>query len=103
MAQSVATGRIGPFRLHGVCAILAQCLGTAFLRATAPLFGGLPADLLSCPVPGRASADRSNVTFEVLAALSMIGPHACRSRIPKSTSSKHGSATCSTNCSDRAD
>ena len=101
MAQSVATARIGSFRFF-VCSRDPGAMSrhrsslrdrAAVRRIAAPIF-------MSCPVPGRALAVRSNMMLR-RGASSTTGPRACRSRMPRSTYSKHGSATCSTNCSGR--
>jgi mRNA interferase MazF len=102
MVQSVGTARIGPFHFLSARAILPQCPGTAPLCATAPRSANCLPISMSCPAPGRALADRSNTTLRHGASWT-TGPRACRSRISKSTSSKHGSATCSTSCSGRRD
>ena len=52
--------------------------------------------------PGRASAGRRSTTFR-RGPSPTIGPSACRSRTPRSTCSRHGSAISSMNCSGRAD
>jgi hypothetical protein len=102
MAQSVATARIGSFRFFSARAILAQCLGTAHPCATAPQSANCRPTCMSCPVPGRALAVPSNM-MSGRGVSSTTGPRACRLRMPKSTYSKHGSATFSTNCSGRRD
>ena len=91
-----------PFRPAGVCAILPQCPGTAPLCATAPRSVNCRPISMSCPVPGRAWAAPSSMTWR-LGASWTTGPCACRSRMPRWMCSKLGSATCSTNCSGRRD
>ena len=102
MAQSVPTARIGSFRFFSARAILAQCLGTAHPCASAPPAANCRPTYMSCPVPGRALAVPSNMMSR-RGVSSTTGPHACRSWMPKSTYSTHGSATFSTNCSGRRD
>ena len=91
-----------PFHPGVVCAILAQCPGADPLCATAPRSANCRPTSMSCPAHGRALAARSNMTLSPGASWT-TGPRACRSRTPKSTYSRHGSATCSTNCSGRRD
>jgi hypothetical protein len=102
MFQSAATARIGPFHFLSARAILLKCLGTAPIYSTASRSANCRPIFVSCPLPGRASADRSNKKLNP-GASSTIGPCACQSGAVKSTSSKHGSATCSTNCLGRRD
>jgi hypothetical protein len=92
----------GPFSLGGVCAILPQCRGTVLHCAIAPHSANCHPIFMSCPVPGRALAGRSNMTSR-RGAWWMIGPRACRSHTPKSTFLKPGSAIFSTSYLGHAD
>lgn len=91
-----------PFRPDGVYAILAQCPGIAPVCTTAPHSANCPPIFMSCPVPGRDLAARSNTMLRPGASWT-IGRRACRSRTPRSTYLRHGSAICSTNCSGHPD
>ncbi len=91
-----------PLRPAGHCAILPQCPGTAHPCVTAPRSANCRPIFMSCPARGRALAARSNTTLR-LGASWTIGPRACRSRMPRWTCSRHGSATCLTNCSGHCD
>ncbi len=92
----------GPFSLGGVCAILLQCPGIAPHCAIVPRSANCRPILMLCPVRGRALAGRSNTTFRRGGCLT-TGPRACRSRTPKSTSLKRGSAIFSTSYLGHAD
>jgi hypothetical protein len=93
--------RQGSFRQNRVGATLMACPTFAYRVVPEPKPAPCPTTSTSFPVRGRASADRPN-TMSRRGAWRTIGPRAYRSRTPRSTYSRRGSAIFSMNCSGRA-
>jgi hypothetical protein len=85
-----------PFVWEPSGAMLAGCPDSASASALCPMI------FTSFLARGRGSGDRSSTTLRH-GQSPTNGPTPCRSLTPNSTCSRHGSATCSTSFSDRAD
>jgi len=94
--RRVLPDRERPFVWEPSGAMLAGCPDSASASALCPMI------FTSFLARGRGSGDRSSTTLRH-GQSPTNGPTPCRSLTPNSTCSRHGSATCSTSSSDRAD
>jgi hypothetical protein len=94
--RRVLPDRERPFAWEPSGAMLAGCPDSASASALCPMI------FTSFLARGRAPDGPSSMMSR-LGPSPTIGPTVCRSPTPNSTYSRHGSATSSMNCSDRAD
>jgi hypothetical protein len=98
-AAAGAQRGIERFREQASCRMLAACLILAAGRPDDPDPGfHRTTSWITMPRRPAAWADRPSTTCQI-GPSRMIGPNAFRSRTPRWTCSRHGSAICSMNCS----